>query len=261
MSFLGSISNITNSASTLSSFANKAIVKPANYQGINGYVFDGIDFEEIGLESDITDHYLENNTAIQDHIALKPEKITVKGYVGEVVSSENNNVIPYFPNINSKIQLLSDYFPKYTSQSQTIYNQLQNTYQSVMQVKQTANDFYNKFFKGNDIATVDTKQSKIFNFFYQMWQNRQIFNVETYAKTFENMAILNMNYAQIGDQKMMSEVSITFKQIRFAITPNIVDKTDKYFQESTDTKNLGNSKPSVNHDSFLYTTYIKPFSK
>jgi len=55
---------------------------------IGEFLFDIEGTSQITLEADITDHYVEDNTAIQDHIALKPEKITLKGYQGEVVTTE-----------------------------------------------------------------------------------------------------------------------------------------------------------------------------
>lgn len=38
------------------------------------------------LTSDITDYYVEDNTPVQDHIALKPKIVTISGYQGELVS-------------------------------------------------------------------------------------------------------------------------------------------------------------------------------
>ena len=53
--------------------------------------FDGLAFDytgEVKIEStsDITDHYMEDNTPTQDHIALAPRRVTLKGIVGELVA-------------------------------------------------------------------------------------------------------------------------------------------------------------------------------
>ena len=67
---------------------NKAIVRPNNPPaGIAGFLFDLQADDEIHLQSDITDHYVEDNTAIQDHIALRPEEITLKGLVAELTDA------------------------------------------------------------------------------------------------------------------------------------------------------------------------------
>lgn len=70
----------------LSTLNKKAIVRPDNPPpGIAGFLFDIVGDEMVMLTSEITDHYVEDNTAIQDHVALAPEQITVKGIVAELV--------------------------------------------------------------------------------------------------------------------------------------------------------------------------------
>lgn len=71
---------------SLSELEQKAIIRPNNPPpGIAGFLFDIPGDEWIELESQITDHFTEANTAIQDNIALSPEKVTVKGLVAELV--------------------------------------------------------------------------------------------------------------------------------------------------------------------------------
>lgn len=71
---------------SLSTLEQQAIVRPNNPPpGIGGFLFDIPGDEWVQLTSDITDHYVENNTSIQDQIALQPEQITVKGFVAELV--------------------------------------------------------------------------------------------------------------------------------------------------------------------------------
>lgn len=69
----------------LSTLQQKAIVRPNNPPlGIAGFLFDITGDEWVELASQITDHYTEANSAIQDNIALEPEKITVRGMVAEL---------------------------------------------------------------------------------------------------------------------------------------------------------------------------------
>ena len=49
-------------------------------------VFDIAKDWTVELNSNITDYYTENNTPVQDHIALAPKRITVSGYQGELVT-------------------------------------------------------------------------------------------------------------------------------------------------------------------------------
>lgn len=71
----------------LSTLEQKAIVRPNNPPlGIAGFLFDITGDEWAELSSQITDHYTESNSTIQDNIALEPEKVTVRGLVAELFS-------------------------------------------------------------------------------------------------------------------------------------------------------------------------------
>lgn len=71
---------------SLSTLDQKAIVRPNNPPpGVAGFLFDIPGDEWVQLQSDITDHYVENNTAVQDQISLAPELVTLKGLVAELM--------------------------------------------------------------------------------------------------------------------------------------------------------------------------------
>lgn len=70
---------------SLSSLERQAIVRPKNPpDGIAGFIFEIPEREELVLRSLITDHFVEDNTAIADEIALMPEEFTLQGLVAEV---------------------------------------------------------------------------------------------------------------------------------------------------------------------------------
>ena len=54
------------------------VVTPLNAFGVGGFVFDSEGDTTVNLSADITDHYLEDNTSVQDHIAIKPKRVTPK---------------------------------------------------------------------------------------------------------------------------------------------------------------------------------------
>lgn len=73
---------------SLSSLEQKAIIRPNNPPpGIAGFLFDITGDEWVELRSQITDHYTEANTAVQDNIALEPEQVTVRGMVAELANA------------------------------------------------------------------------------------------------------------------------------------------------------------------------------
>ena len=68
-----------NAADTTSELVGKYVVSPVVNLGIGGLAFDIFEEHKVELQSDITDHYVEDNTAIQDQIANRPLKFTLRG--------------------------------------------------------------------------------------------------------------------------------------------------------------------------------------
>ena len=64
------------------------VVAPLNAFGLGGFLFDAEGESTARLNAEITDHYTEDNRAVQDHIAIHPTRITLKGYVGEIVYTQ-----------------------------------------------------------------------------------------------------------------------------------------------------------------------------
>ena len=73
-----------NVALVKSSFDNY-VVRPTNKFGLGGFVFDVASETETRMEADITDHYVEDNSAIQDHIG-----------VNRIVTGKQRNYQSYF---------------------------------------------------------------------------------------------------------------------------------------------------------------------
>lgn len=64
----------------------RAVISPSTLPvGVAGFVFDIEGEETFELRSEISDHYVERNTTIQDQWGRLPERVTLKGYVGELV--------------------------------------------------------------------------------------------------------------------------------------------------------------------------------
>ena len=86
---IGAIADFANySLSAVNAFMVKPEIPQFAQQGeVSGFLFDVKGRDELTLASNITDHYVENNSAIQDHIALKPITIRLNGFVGELKNS------------------------------------------------------------------------------------------------------------------------------------------------------------------------------
>ena len=200
-------------SSLVNSIVNQFIVKPTGgllSQGINGFVFDIIGDEDIDLNSDITDHYTEDNISVQDHIALRPPKFTLVGFVGELKDVFSLS----FDNLSSTIaslNLIGEYAQTFTTQAVQAYDALIG---SATPSGTPLSQYPNIYQLYNEISTSATKQQNAYYYFVNLWQNRVLCNVETPWTVWTNMAIENVRILQRDDNKYISEFSVTFKQIR-----------------------------------------------
>lgn len=72
----------------LSTLDRKAIVRPNNPPaGIAGFLFDYDAESFMELISEITDNAVEDNTSLQDNIALLPERFTTRGMIAELTDA------------------------------------------------------------------------------------------------------------------------------------------------------------------------------
>jgi hypothetical protein len=243
-----SIATLRNTTSFVNKIKQSAVVKPDNFKGFGGFVFDIVDSDGIRLESDITDHYIEDNTAINDHIALKPEIITVIGFSGELTSriSEAVNSLPPIP---EKLQLITEYSSVLPIPLADAYLNVKSAIETATEAVQGVENMYNVFTNSNP-EDKDTNQSKVFSYFYSMWQAREIFTVDTPFKTFTNVAIQNMEVTQ-GDSTGISEFSITFKKLRFTRTSFSINSQGRRVNQLAETVNKGNTRGEEKEQSLL----------
>ena len=202
-----------NASNLIGSTINQFIVKPfggAGSSSAGGFIFDILEDEEIVVESLITDNYIETNNAIQDHIALKPLRFTLKGYVGELTNQYQNSLGNIFTQV-ATLPFVSQLAPKFTAQASQVYAKINNVTQSAQNVVNQATSLFSLF---SGSSTNANKQQQGFQFFYNMWRTRQLCSVNTPFGSFDSMAIENVRALQGAAHKDISDFTITFKQIR-----------------------------------------------
>lgn len=201
-------------ANLISAVVNQAIVRPLGDPytiGISGLIFDIVSVVDLRIASDITDHYVEQNYAIQDHWAQKPIIVTVKGYAAEKVSIFIPNILsPLFTAITG-LTPLAGLAPQFNTQDAQFYNTLQNVAQLGKNVVNTAMSVFQVF---DQAATMVTRQQSVFNFLMSLWQSRTLCTVETPFAIFNNMAIELILPSQPEETTLISEFVVTFKQIK-----------------------------------------------
>lgn len=232
------LGQLQQSTTTLSNFSSIAVVTPKSvgYQPQNfaSYVTDTstlppkflFNFEQennIVIASEITDHYLENNTSIQDHATIKPIIVKVSGVIGELndlsaYASEEINII------ENKLVAVSQFAPEFSTSALNLLNSAKSISSSILNTKKNAQQAFNNFNNSsngvNNGATVSalknqTVQAEYFQKFYGYWQSRTFFTIQTPWAILKDMMIESVSVTQREDSRFVSEFDVTFKQVRF----------------------------------------------
>lgn len=196
------------------------------------------------LETDITDHFIEDNTAVQDQMTLKPEIITTNGFVAEL-----NNVAPaslaVLKAISSKLGVISAYTPALSATALLAYDEAFFLYQTASDAANTVVSAISSLTGG----VSQNKQQTAFNTFYGYWAARYLFTIQTPWAIFPNMAIKTIQAVQSEETRMITDFKITFKRMRFAKSSSNFSGTVGDFgntrgaAQSANLVNLGTSSP------------------
>lgn len=208
---------IQNVDNLIANVVNQYIVRPTGgntTSGINGFVFDIIGDEQMIIDSDITDHFVEDNYAIQDHISLRPVRFSVHGYVAELVDIFPNGLLGILTKIQS-LQSIGGYFPVFAAQATQVYASVANVVAKAGEVVNQAKNIYSLI---TGASTSSSKQQNAYQTFYQMWLSRQLCSVETPWGILNNMAIESMRPLQKENTNLVTDFEIIFKQINVVST-------------------------------------------
>jgi len=183
--------------------------------------------ESVQIDSDITDHYIENNSAIQDQIALKPITYTVEGFVGEL-----NDIVPKalapLKIAADKLTTISAYTPGLSTTALLAYTNALQAYQVAKAVKNNAVAAWSSINGGGGSSIINgggiqnkpnqTQQQIYFQQIASYIKNRTLFTVQTPWAIFQDMAIMSFKAIQSGETRMITDFKITFKMLQFATT-------------------------------------------
>ena len=248
MADLSALSSVTTTAAGLSNIILVTPLTQVGYQpktspSINGtnpvqpptLLFHYEGEQSVTLTSDVTDHYIEDNTTLQDQIALKPEIVTTHGFIGEL-----NNVIPgsntLLKQLADKLTNLSAYNPSLTINALTQFNNAYQAYQAGLSVANSLVTSWSSINNsgsnvigseglGSSFDPVTGKvegpqnlQQRYFQQFYGYWKLRTLFKVQTPWAIFDNMVIQSLRAIQDAETRMITDFELNFKMIRTAST-------------------------------------------
>lgn len=212
-----------------------AIVNIIGTTGISGFKFHIVQNEQINLESDITDHYVDSNTPVQDHIAKKPVVITVNGYQGEYFYTVHP-IQTMLSKVVSTLKLVDVFKPKFSDATKQIKEKWQKNQETLANAKidygeaglkvplkekiittgQTFNDLdLFKYFQ--NLYKLKSRQTQAYYFFKALWNMGVPFSLETRWERYDNMLIQKLR--PLGDNTAdITDFAITFKQINITST-------------------------------------------
>jgi hypothetical protein len=203
---------ITSSLTDITTAAQSYIVAPIAAFGLAGFVFNAQGEAISDVNCDITDHYAEDNKAIQDMIAVKPEKITLKGYVGELVYSPSgsNTILQSVP---QKLVTAAAFLPALTAGATTIANGISNP--STLSLS-SISDIYGLVKNVLGAFGNMANQQNAYTYFKSLAQTKTVCGIQTPWAFLANMVIESVRAIQDDKTPYMSDFAVTYKQIRTA---------------------------------------------
>lgn len=197
------------------------VVSPANAFGLGGFVFDIEDETQIFLNTEITDHYVEDNSAIQDHIATRPLRVTLGTYVGETVYSRPSDSFlddaqSVVQDVTQKLNVINAYIPTLTDAG----NQVKNLFEGDIDFQDAQDTTLDLFGAVSNLNPTASKQQQAYVYFKAMYEQKIIVGLQTPFEFLPNMAIESITATQDSLSQNISNFSITLKQIRTASTIN-----------------------------------------
>lgn len=211
--------NLQDGNNYLNTLANKYVVKPKNAKGIGGFLFDYEGETNVTYQAEITDHWIETNDPVQDHIAQKPVRLMLRGFIGELVLKQPAGLVGALATLQSKLTTVPAYIGKYTPGTIALLQRgvttAQNTVNTIDQGLQRVKNIVGLF---PGAAPQKSKQQQAFSQLTALYLSRQVFTVQTPYTSFDSMVIETLTFIQPEETKYWSDISVTMKQLRFVDT-------------------------------------------
>lgn len=231
-------------------YAGEAIVNVLGNTGIAGFKFHVPEKEQIKMQSDVTDHYVDSGTPVQDHIAKKPITITLNGFQGDYFYSVNQiedtlaKVIPTLALVKQFIPRLPD-----STKQKLAQKYLQSSINKEIPVALQNNgteytlnsiDLFKLF---QDLYKLKSPQTRAFFFLESLWNSNAIFTVETTWKRYNNMLITDITPVRDNNADI-TEFSVSFKQINTtaSLVQSLENATGRTRQQLAQIANKGVDK-------------------
>lgn len=185
---------------------------------LSGFAFDFYGADEFELDVDATDHWAEDNSAIQDHAAVGPIRGTLSGFVGEfTIPNPNSGIGGALRQLQQKMATIQAYAGKYTPGT------VQAITGKVTGVVSTAQGYLNEISQyaqqAQNILSIfkpagATRQQNALGILTSAAISRQTFTMLLPWVQVQNVLITNVRVRQDDQTTNKSEFTVSVKQIR-----------------------------------------------
>lgn len=234
-----------------------AFIQILGQTGIAGFKFHIQEQERIEFDSEITTHYVEDNRPVQDHIALRPVMITVKGLQGEYFHSVNP-IEDTLALVTPTMSLVKQFVPKVSNfvkqqKSKKIVDSagkavktsdggyaLTGSITNTTTTNFNAVDLFSIF---QDLYKLTSAQARAYYFFKALYKSKALFSVETSWERYDNMVLKSM--IPMRDNSLdISDYTLTFQQINFvqSMVLDLKNTAGRTRQQIAQTQNKGTQK-------------------
>lgn len=193
------------------------LLSPFGTKGISGWEVDVPTEEAVELSAEITDHYTEDGTYINDHIVSAPVRVTLTGLVGELTYSTPPRVFGQFSSLNSRLGDIPGYEPE------LVAGAIQASRDVVQTAERVASEINAELARAQNLAAAfsgdlqnASRQSRVIQDLRSLWGTKAIVSVQTPWAFYETMAIESIRLTQGERTTQETTVEVVCKQIRFA---------------------------------------------
>lgn len=214
--------NVPGVSETFSTFLTAGgIVAPPGVLQISSFGFDYEGDDRVLLRNQITKHWVEDNTAVQDHIGVEPVIINLKGRISELTFSAatQKTILGALATVENALSQANAYLGVYTpGTTQTLLTAITQAQNISYQIEQAAARFQQLANLLPGSGPQRNKQQTAFALLSALRNARVLFTVYTPFQVFFNMAIESIDVNQPGGTRTISDFSVQMVQINFTNT-------------------------------------------
>jgi len=195
----------------------RTVLATAGVRQIADFAFDYKGDESVSMDNEVTDNWLEDNSAVQDHIGVKPVVVTLNGFVSELKFEKGllGAITTSLSTLQSTLSRTDAYLGRYTPGATDALAKAISKAQSVaVQIEQAAARAAQiaSFFPGGPSQNA---QQRAYMKLSALRNARVVFTVFTPFQVFDNMAITSLKATQSARTRTMSDFTVTLKQLQF----------------------------------------------